>query len=547
MDWKSFIIFLLLFLPGGMIAAQGKKYYLSSAGNDDYDGSGIATAWRTLDKINRTDFKPGDSLFMEGGTVFRGNIKLTSNDNGSAEKPVVFTSYGKGKAIVDAGDGEGILAINTSHLKLVSLQFKGSGVNSNKGSGIHFYSNDTSHAPSDITITHCDVSGFRTYGIGFGCHDNLTAKGYSNVRITHSNATENGEGGIGSYGSHMGYQHHDFYIAHCKAYRNRGILSKTQNHSGNGIVMGMVDGLLIEYCEAFENGADNRCSAGGPVGIWVWMCRNAVIQHCVSHHNYAGLTKDGGGFDIDGGASDCILQYNYSYNNEGAGYLLAEYGAIFPFTNNTVRFNVSVNDGRKNNYGGISLWGAAKEFSVTNAYVYNNTILTNDKNIIDGNPAGITLMGPHFKNVVIANNIFVTKGNVNIINADEAVDTSAVLLLHNNYYSYSGQYFIQWQHQRFTSLRSWFNQNPAQEKRQGRSLWINKDPMFKNQEIFTGKTAHNAGEYFRYGRLKVLPGSSLRQHLFPVGDHFNILSNTKDYCDRDIPTGEKVMPGACTQ
>ena len=30
------------------------------------------------------------------------------------------------------------------------------------------------------------------------------------------------------------------------------------------------------------------------------------------------------------------MQFNYSYNNDGAGYLLAEYDALFPFSNNVV-------------------------------------------------------------------------------------------------------------------------------------------------------------------------------------------------------------------
>ena len=175
----------------------------------------------------------------------------------------------------------------------------------------------------------------------------------------HCNASENGEGGIASYGSHMGFQHKDFYLAYCKAFRNRGNLSKNTKPFRQWYCNS--DGRwLIEYCEAYENGSNNRCTAGGPVGIWVWMCKNATIQYCSSHDNYAGLTKDGGGFDIDGGASNCILQYNYSYNNEGAGYLLAEFETWFPFTHNIIRFNISINDGRKNGYGG-SLFGERRK------------------------------------------------------------------------------------------------------------------------------------------------------------------------------------------
>jgi len=541
-----FIIVITSLFAFGELIAQDRTYYLSKTGEDTNDGLTLKNAWRTFDKINNFNFKPGDSLMLEGGIEFRGTIKLASDDSGSPGKPFVITSSGKKKATINAGDGEGLLAINTSFLKIISLQFDGSGVSANKGSGIHFYTNDSIIAPTDVEIINCDVKGFNSFGIGFGANDKISHKGYQNVRIIHCNVSENGQAGISSYGSQLGFQHRNFYIANCKVFQNRGIPSKTENHSGNGIVMAMIDGLLIEHCEAFQNGADNRSTAGGPVGIWVWMCKNAIIQYCVSHDNYAGLTKDGGGFDIDGGASNCILQYNYSYNNEGAGYLLAEFGALFPFTNNIIRFNISVNDGRKNGYGAISVWGAAKEYSVTNTYVYNNTIYIDDRKIIDGKPAGITLLGPHFSNVILANNIIVTKGNVNMISADTAVKESAMFLLHNNYYSYSNQYNFKWGKKKFTSLQAWFKENPAQENLQGQSLWMNLNPLFKEQKYLTDLSAKNPGEYFRKG-LVLLPGSPLKKKPFALGDHFNILSNTKDYCNNELSSVGTVLPGACTR
>jgi hypothetical protein len=276
------------------------------------------------------------------------------------------------------------------------------------------------------------------------------------------------------------------------------------------------------------------------------MCKNAVIQYCVSHDNFAGLTKDGGGFDIDGGASNCTLQYNYSYNNEGAGYLLAEYGAVFPYTNNIVRFNISFNDGRKNGYGGISIWGAGKEYRVTNTYIYNNTIYLDDRNIVNGKPGAITLLGPHFSNVVAANNIIVTKGNVNIVSSDTVVNELAFLLLHNNYYSFSNLYNFQMGKNKFKSIQAWLTETPKQEKLKGKSLWMNLDPRFKDQHLLTALSAKNPEKYFKKG-LILLPGSPLRMKPFDLGDHFNILSNTKDYCNNELSSDGKVIPGACTR
>ena len=546
MKSAPFIVLCFSLFVAGELTGQEKNYYVSKSGDDSRDGLSIQTAWRSLDKISNFDFNPGDSLMLEGGVEFKGTINLTSDDNGSPGKPVVVTSYGNKKATIAAGDGEGLQANNTSFIRIVSLKFEGSGVSSNKGNGIHFFANDSLKSPSDIEVIDCDVRGFKTFGIGFGANDNISYKGYRNVRIIHCNVSENGQAGISSYGSYLGFQHAHFYISNCKVFENRGIPSRTESHTGNGIVMAMIDDLLIEQCEAYRNGADNRCTAGGPVGIWVWMCKNAVIQYCVSHDNYAGLTKDGGGFDIDGGASNCTLQYNYSYNNEGAGYLLAEYGAVFPYTNNIVRFNISFNDGRKNGYGGISIWGAGKEYRVTNTYIYNNTIYLDDRNIVNGKPAAITLLGPHFINVIAANNIIATKGNVSVISSDTVVNESAFLLLHNNYYSFSNLYHFQMGKNKFNSIQAWLSETPNQEKLKGKSLWMNLDPRFKDQHLLTALSSKNPEKYFKKG-LILLPGSPLRMKPFDLGDHFNILSNTKDYCNNELSSDGKVIPGACTR
>jgi len=514
--------------------AQSKNYYVATVGNDNNNGLTLATAWHSIDKINRVDFKPGDSVLFEGGAVFNGTIKLTSDDNGTAGRPVVFTSYGKKRATINAGDGEGLLAVNTSFLKLDSLNFEGFGVSTNKGCGIHFFANDSLNMPTNIEITGCDVKGFNAYGIAFGANDDIAYKGYAHVRITHCNATGNGQAGIASYGSYKGFQHKDFYIAYCRAFDNRGILTKTESHSGNGIVMSMIDSLIIEHCEAYENGADNRCNAGGPVGIWVWMCKHATIQYCISHDNHTGTTKDGGGFDIDGGASNCILQYNYSYNNEGAGYLLAEYGALFPFTNNIIRFNISVNDGRKNNYGAISVWGADSAYSVTNSYVYNNTIYLDDKNLINGTPAAVTFIGPHFRNVVIANNIFVDKGNVNFINSDLIINKAAAYLLHNNYYSYNNQYAFKYGPTSFSSLQEWLNNNADQERINNKTVCLNIDPLF-NTISFDSKNKNGC---------TLQKNSLLRRGTFSLSDYFIVADNVTDFDNNKLPSNKKIFPGA---
>ncbi|HRH60243.1 MAG TPA: right-handed parallel beta-helix repeat-containing protein [Chitinophagaceae bacterium] len=520
-----------------VIAANAqRKFFVAANGSDNNDGRSAATAWKSLSKISSMQLQPGDSILLRGGDVFAGSIQLDAKDGGSPEKPVALASYGAGKATIDAGNGDGIAAMNVSNIIIAGLAVHGSSVENNKGNGIIFYSDDSLHTPQNIRISNCEVKGFHNYGIFISCADNEKVNGYSNVSITNCIATENGEAGIASFGGLKKFGHRRFYVAHCIAYNNKGILTKTDNHSGNGIVMGGVEDITIEYCEAYHNGANNRCKAGGPVGIWIWMSRNAVIQHCVSHNNYSGTTVDGGGFDIDGGCSNCTMQYNYSYGNEGAGYLVCEYGALLPYAGNVVRFNVSENDGKKNSYGGITVAGAGKDFKVTDSYIYNNTVYVNDENVIDGVPAAVKLYADYFSSTVIANNIFVTKGNVNFLNSDTAISKEQLLMLHNNYFSTTGNYNFKVGSKNFTSLTDWAAFSVAQEKWNGEAMYINADPGFYRDKKQKAEPA-GSEKYFLSNK------SALKKKTFNLAEYFPAIAK-KGAATREMTGDYKFYPGA---
>jgi hypothetical protein len=161
-------------------------------------------------------------------------------------------------------------------------------------------------------------------------------------------------------------------IDRCVADNNPGDPSNLTNHSGNGIVVGNVRNGTIEYCEAMNNGWDMPRKGNGPVGIWAWNSDRVVIQFCISHDNKS-PGDDGGGFDLDGGATNSVLQYNLSYNNDGPGYFLCQYPGAPDFKNNVIRYNISHNDGVKNNRrSGIDVYSGSPNAS--NCQVYNNTV-----------------------------------------------------------------------------------------------------------------------------------------------------------------------------
>ena len=532
---RLFILFACICMQGygKKPAAVPHHYFISNTGDDHNNGLSSKTAWRSLQKLNEQTLQPGDKVLLKGGEEFEGTIVLNSLDNGTGTSPITISSYGTGDAVINAGNSAGLKADNVSHIRLTHLHFKGAGVDANQASGIHFYTDKTVSACRDITIDSCIAEGFHDCGIYFSCAEIKNVKGYQQVRITHCIATANGEAGISSVGEQTGYHHTDFYIGYCKAYLNKGIVSKTENHSGNGIVMGGVEHILIEHCEAFENGELNRCTAGGPVGIWLWLCKDGVIQYCESHHNHAGLTKDGGGFDIDGGAANCILQYNYSHDNEGAGYLLAEYGAVLPFTHNTIRFNISQNDGRKNNYGGISIWGVDSTYKVTESYVYNNTIYVNDQRLVNGTPSAVLLMDNHFSGVLVANNIFISSGNALLVSGNAETDSSVIQFLGNRYYAESNRYNFVYNVNPLHSIKDWQQITNSHERSAKNILDNTGNPELVAQG--TGTTiADTKNIPFLLGGYQRKSAAGLLHTAIDLQKKFNIHPGQHDFFKRTI-------------
>jgi hypothetical protein len=62
----------------------GTTYYISPAGDDNNNGTSQKEAWATVNKVNETSFLPGDIVLFECGKTFKGPLKLSSDDKGTA-------------------------------------------------------------------------------------------------------------------------------------------------------------------------------------------------------------------------------------------------------------------------------------------------------------------------------------------------------------------------------------------------------------------------------------------------------------------------------
>jgi hypothetical protein len=400
-NFKLFpLIFLVVLLLG--IGCQGQNgtknigncYYVNVSGNDLNPGS-INKPWKTLEKISITHLSPGDTVLLEGGAVFTGTIRLDSLHSGDAGEKVTLSSYGKGKAIIDGARSEGIIADNCNHFIIRDLIIEGSGrKNGNITDGVYIKNSN------DFIIDSLEISGFQ--------HSGLHIHICSNVRITKIYSHNNGFAGINITGTTIydsaNYDNENVYIGYCTAENNPGDPTVNNNHSGNGILASSVRNGRIEYCEAFNNGWDMPWTGNGPVGIWIWDCRNFIIQYCISHDNKTNpVAKDGGGFDLDGGVSNSTIQYCISFNNQGAGIGLFEFGAAKPWQNNVIRYNISQNDGIVNE-GSLAIWRNETAGSMKNCEIYNNTFYNDTAR---GTALSIITNPPGFN---FRNNIFIFSG-----------------------------------------------------------------------------------------------------------------------------------------
>lgn len=463
---------LLVFTTGSLEAAT---YYISTLGKDSYSGTSQTKAWASIAKVNRTQFAPGDIILFEGGKTFTGAIYFGTQTAGTAAKvkgtatsPITISSFGTGRAIISSGSSNGFRGYNTAGFKIMNLVFKGPGRTQNGLNGIEFYTDISNTLLSYITIVNVEIYGYKSSGISIGSWDDLTA-GFGNVTISDSKIHDNGDVGITSYAQGR-LVHKNFIIRNNKVYNNAGQSDKTISHSGSGIQLGDVDGATIEYCEAYNNGWLNASPSNGPIGIWGYRCNNLVIQYNEAHHNKTGTTKDGGGFDLDGGCTNSIMQYNYSHNNDGAGFLLGQYFGAPLMKGITVRYNISENDGRKNDYGGIHLWSSGSNGGIQDANIYNNTIYITPS--LNASPKAIMVRSGGFKNVRIRNNIVQVTGGVEIVRFNSSTD---VRFEGNNYWSSGSTFKILWLGTTYSSLSAWRSAT-GQEKRSGVTAGYSLNP-----------------------------------------------------------------------
>ena len=447
-------------------------------GNDNNPGT-VRKPIKTIQELNSRLKSGSGNIFFAGGQVFEGTLVI-DDIQGTESVPVIIGSYGKGRPVIDGGNNEAIRIENCKSIHVNNLTLMGSGrKDGNTTNGLQLL-NSTGCVVEDIY-----AEGFQKSGVDlYNCR---------NSEVRNVIAYGNGFCGINVMGSHQDSSG-NILIKDCKAENNPGDPTILDNHSGNGILIGVSDSVIVDHCTATNNGWDMPRQGNGPVGIWAWMSDRVIIQYCISYKNRTSKGgKDGGGFDLDGGVTNSLIQYCLSYENEGAGYGLFQYPGASDWANNVIRYCVSINDAHTTEgAGSFFIWnGSGESKQLAGCYIYNNVAYSTSAPIISYENAS------EHENFLFCNNIFIGTGKMT-----------------------TGK-----------NIGSRFTNN----------IWTNTaDPVLKGPFI-TEITDPYKLNYLT--GLMLLPGSKIRDSGVKIKSMYGYDPPTKDFFGNPIPKGSAPEPG----
>jgi hypothetical protein len=361
---------------GGFGSLQGRasrdsskgetSYYVDSkSGNDTVDGATVATAWKSLDRVNSTLFHPGDHIFFKSGGAWTG--QLWPKGSGTAEHPIVVDKYGGDALPVINGAGlnkDAVLLKNQEYWEIRNLEITNTGSGTGTRRGVHVVAENFGemHHIYLQNLTIHDVNGTDEDKVNGGIHysaigDSKPSR-FIDLRIEGNHISHVDRSGIFGWSTHW---------LRSKWYPSLGVVIRNNvldDIGGDGIVNVATDGALVEYNVVSRA---NQRSEGYDVGIWPWSADNTIVQY----NEVSGTRgqRDGEGFDSDWNSRGTIIQYNYSHDNDGGFLLICDDGSQGPDisagnTGTIVRYNISRND----HHRGINLSGPVK-----NSFIYNNT------------------------------------------------------------------------------------------------------------------------------------------------------------------------------
>ena len=386
-------------------ASAGTIYHVDALAGDDAADASAAAPWRSLERVNKQDFGPGDTILFKAGGRWHGQLR--PQGSGAEGRPIRIDRYGEGPLpVIDMGEATGaaILLRNQEGWEIRHLEItSGAPTAKEHRQGILVLGTGAGRVYHHFVIADCHIHDL--WGLMGGRYEGIDSYTSTAILIAsprgdqvatfddvlvENNLVER----IDRSGIIVWTPTEKASATRVRLQRNR-----LRDLGGDAILVLGSSGATVD--SNVVNEACKRC--GGPevavsaddewynacaAAIWLHTCDGTVMQHNeVYDTRVAGqFNRDGQAFDFDFNCTRCVLQHNYSRGNAG-GWLL-----IMPSAeHNVARFNISENDTARLMCGGSSLEADNR--------IYNNTFF-NGRDTVEV-----------FTNATYSNNIFYTAGN----------------------------------------------------------------------------------------------------------------------------------------
>ena len=344
-------------------------YYVSaSTGSDANDGLTEGTAFQSLSQVNALNLQPGDQVLFRSGDLWQG--MLWPRGSGTASRPIRVGSYGGGVRPIVDGNGyqASLLIVDDDHYEITNLELTnqashldGSGVaktvsgfdgainDGGTGENVRFGVKVVSRnrSLSGFSLSNLDIHDIyptpanpgnrhQGYGIKFESQSDLTTGAIRTISgMTMDSLSISRTGHYGAWVRPLGLSGSDDHKNADIILRNSTFLDT----GGAGFVPVKSSNVLVEnnLFDGTGSHLDARMWQRGS-GIWPFDSEDVLIQYNTVRNARGPL--DSYGIHIDYNNENVMVQYNYSYNNEG-GFAQILGGNI----NCGYRYNISVADG----------------------------------------------------------------------------------------------------------------------------------------------------------------------------------------------------------
>lgn len=377
--------------------SSGRKFYVSSSGNDSNDGLSEATPIKTISKVNSLSLKAGDSVLFKKGDTFEGMVYFSSL-SGSDSNPITFANYGSGEKPVIKNSYNNVFSIEKgSNIVVRDLKFV----------GINKKRDETTSCYNIIGFTYSFVKDSKYKNIyivdneveGNGVDSMLMGISITSSESTHSSSPtnvldncivrRNKVSNVGRSGIHSGG-----WLSNQPINQNEGHVDKYTNfHFDSNIVhdVGCI-GIYVMDCTdstinrnlVYNTGMYNVNQVmEGECGIMALCDINCDIMFNEVNNCFDQKTGfDAMGIDIDWNTDNIRVQYNYCHDNQGGGI-----GTMANQNSFILNNRVENNQAATNNKGSITVSNFTSRYeavpenwhSVKNLKIKDNLIIHNNQ------------------------------------------------------------------------------------------------------------------------------------------------------------------------